>query len=157
VVIYDLEVLMTPYVQQYVSSEEQVIFNRIREAIALLPDIDLGVDEKGEEIVLSCHMLARAVAKIFHLKVVDGYFARFYNHSWLVTPKGHVIDIYPVGMLGGPMLVDATGVLSPGGHLYKQKNPRAFARGQFSKNSFRRSVRRITRALTNILENKATT
>lgn len=148
---------MTPYVQQYVSSEEQAIFSQIRQVIALLPDIDLGVDEEGEDICLSCHMLARAVAKVFHLKVADGYFGRFYNHSWLVTPQGHVIDVYPVGILGGPILVDGSGVLSPGRHLYKKANPRKFAKGQFSKNSFRRSVRRITKALTDILENKAAT
>lgn len=148
---------MAPYVQQYVSSEEQTTFNQIREVLGLLPDIDLGADEKGERIVLSCHMLARAVSKVFHLKVADGFFARFYDHSWLVTPRGHIVDVYPVGILGGPILVDGSGVLSPGRHLYKKKDPRRFAKGQFSKNSFRRSVRRITKALTDILENKATT
>jgi hypothetical protein len=146
---------MTPYARKFVTHEEFGIFERIRELVNILPDIDLGKNEDGEEIILSCHMLVRAVAKIFHLKVIDGYFAKSYDHSWLVTPRGHLIDVYPVATLGGPTLMDGQW-LSPSRRLYERTSSRKLSRGRFGKNSFRRSVRRITRALTDIVEIQAT-
>lgn len=49
-----------------------------------------------------------------------GYFRPHYNHSWLKTPNRHIIDVYPVGILGGPFLVEQTmSFMSPGRHLYQ--------------------------------------
>lgn len=44
-----------------------------------------------------CHELARAVGSILRLKVVDGIVinsAGLTAHSWLVTAKGNVLDVY---------------------------------------------------------------
>ena len=138
---------MTPYVRRFVSDNEVALFERIRKVVSALPDVQLGIDEKGEPVILSCHILVRGMARVFHLKYADGYLRPNFQHSWLLTPEGHVIDVYPVGMLGGPILVD--GINQVASRLYEKKSLRRFGR-RFSANSFRRSVRRITKVLKQI-------
>ena len=71
---------MTPYALQFVRAEELAIFNKVRDVVTRLPDVDLGIDIVDKKpIILSCHILARAIAKNFPLKVNSGYFARSYN------------------------------------------------------------------------------
>jgi hypothetical protein len=138
---------MTPYALKYVSEEDISVFEEIRKAILGLPDIDLGVDEKGEKVILSCHILARAIAKVFSLKYVDGYFIPNFSHSWVLSPNGHLIDIYPVAVLGGPILMVEDGGASPIRWHYKKASAKKVSRGLFSKPSFRRSVRKIESCL----------
>lgn len=144
---------MTPYARKFFTGEEVAIFNKIKESVDLLPDIDLGKDEQGRQIILSCHVLARAIAKAFYLKVVDGYYLEIYQHSWCVTPQGNIIDVYPIATLGGPILLDG-GDFTPASKLYKKKDSRTFSQKvRFTDSSFRRSVRRITKL---IIKNLAT-
>ena len=112
---------MTSYARSQISNEEFRLFTEVRELVTKLPDIDLGVDHFDHKIELSCHMLARAVAEIFSLEFVDGYFTDGYCHSWILTKKGNIIDVYPVAILGGPILMDASG-FSPARFLYKKIN-----------------------------------
>jgi|SRR3989344_4457684 len=141
---------MTPHVDQYVSEEDKEIFFRIRDLIHQLPDIDLGKDERGEKILLSCHMLTRALSKIFKIPYRDGLYAKCYEHSWLQTKCGNIIDVYPVLALGGPVLVGVSNtILSPARTLYVPKSARSISQ-KFSANSFHRSVRRIVRGLNSI-------
>jgi hypothetical protein len=51
-------------------------------------------------------MLARAVADVFDLECVDGSFLVGFDHSWIKTRQGNILDVYPVAILGGPLLVD---------------------------------------------------
>lgn len=134
---------MTPFANQYVSQEEMNIYEVIVLIVRNMRDIDLGRDEDGKAIVLSCHMLARAIGKIFNLKIVDGYYHHGYEHSWLVTPSGHIIDVYPVGMIGGP-LICIGGRFSPFNSLYKAQSAKRISAGRFSRPSFRRSLRMIS-------------
>jgi hypothetical protein len=140
---------MTPYVKQFVPDEEERLLYTIKRSITALPDIDLGRDEEAKSVVLSCHILARAVAKVFKLKYVDGYFYPNFEHSWLLTPNGHIIDVYPVAILGGPLLMDGSRH-SPASRYYIKCARQKFSRGRFGKVSFRRSVRRITNELVRI-------
>lgn len=113
---------MTPYalIRGGIPKDDVVMFEKIGTAVRALPD----VDENGEEIILSCHILARALAQVFSLEFKDGYFYPNFEHSWLVTPRNNIIDAYPVGMLtgsnGGPILIDG-GRCSPARWLYKEK------------------------------------
>jgi hypothetical protein len=111
-----------------------------------MPDLELGVDEDGDLITLSCHMLARAVAKIFPVKVRDGYFAGRFSHSWVETEHGSVIDVYPVAVIGGPFMFEGSSC-SPQRIIYMRASARKLSLGRFGKNSFRRSVRRIIKTL----------
>ena len=95
---------MESYALNYLSDNDVMLFNKIRVLIDKFDDIDLGKDESGEKIILSCHIMARALARIFSLDYADGYFQPNYEHSWLVTPRGNIIDIYPINALGGPLL-----------------------------------------------------
>lgn len=97
---------MTPHSRKVVHEEDQKLFDRIRSAVENLPD---GLrDHEGKELEISCHKLARAVGVAFKLKWQDGYFILpSYHHSWLRTDRGNIIDVYPIGMIGGPILVDA--------------------------------------------------
>lgn len=101
------------FVENDFTVEELDIFYRIRQAVLQLPDdIDqgkLGKNETGEPVILSCHILARAVANVYGLECQDGFFSKegCYSHSWLITSSGNIIDVYPVGILGGPILVES--------------------------------------------------
>ncbi len=138
---------MKSYVVSQISDDDVKLFQRIQRVIDEFSDIRFGKDENGEEIVLSCHILARAVGKVFGLKCIDGYFYPNFEHTWLLTPDGNIIDVYPVAVLGGPILMDGQHC-SPARWLYKKK--RLALRN--SKNlSFRRAVRIAIAAINKIM------
>ncbi|TSC61490.1 MAG: hypothetical protein G01um101448_879 [Parcubacteria group bacterium Gr01-1014_48] len=138
---------MTPYVTQLIAREDIALFEKIRSAVQAFPDIDLGNDENGDHIMLSCHILARAIAHIFSLTCRDGYYYPNYQHSWVETMYGNIIDVYPVGVIGGPILVHEDPICSPSRNLYIRKATKHISQGRFSKASFRRSVRCISTLL----------
>jgi hypothetical protein len=97
---------VTPYAARHLPAEDMQLLAEVRQAVRNLPD---GLkDTDGSEIEVTCHMLARAVGRAFNLEWKDGcYVLPSYTHSWVVTPNGNIIDPYPIGTLGGPLLVDA--------------------------------------------------
>ncbi|KKW47152.1 MAG: hypothetical protein UZ00_C0014G0005 [Parcubacteria group bacterium GW2011_GWA1_60_11] len=131
---------------RYISEEDLTLFERVKRTVERMREPDLGLDEEGRKIILSCHMLARAAAKVFPVRVRDGYFAVNYQHSWVETPGGHLVDLYPVAVVGGPIMFEGS-MASPQCRIYRRLSARKLSAGRFGKNSFRRSVRRITRAL----------
>lgn len=131
---------MTPYARKFISNDDSKTFERVRELVLNLPDLDFGESEEGKGIILSCHMLAIAIAKFLNLEVVHGYFCSMYQHSWVVTPTKHIIDVYPIGILGGPIMIDGMD-RSPVSHLYN----RATLGINFETESFKRSVEKICR------------
>lgn len=139
---------MTPVVRRYVSDHEAALFERIKRSVDLMPDLDLGLDEKQRPIVLSCHMLARATASVFALQYADGYFLPHFEHSWVFTPSGHVIDVYPIAMLGGPVLID--GAIAK--KWYRKEHPKKLwgRKLSFRQASFRRCVRKLTKSIKQI-------
>jgi hypothetical protein len=97
------------YAEGSIAKADQELFKRIEKSIhSLSNNLDLGKDEIGSRIELSCHILARAVALIFSLRYVDGKHLDLIEHSWVETSSGNIIDVYPVGALGGPQLIDAS-------------------------------------------------
>lgn len=137
---------MIPHVEQYIPVSDLELFAQIRQVVVDMIDPDLGIDEDGETIVMSCHMLARALAKIFPVSVRDGYFAGGYEHSWLETAERNLIDPYPVAVIGGPIMFDGN-IASPSRQIYRKCSARSISYGRFARGSFRRSVGRIERAL----------
>ncbi len=109
---------MKPYAFSEPSNNTLVLFNEIKKVFENLPEVDLGKDDKGEEILVSCHMIARALAKIFSIKYKDGYFGGC-EHSWLIPEPGIIIDPYPVATVGGPILVIVK-YMTPWRYLYKE-------------------------------------
>lgn len=92
---------MTPWAQQFIPLEDLTLFYEIRYLAENMRDVELGEDEDGRQILLSCHMLCRAIAKLYpQLTVVDGFFRTGLRHAWLVTPKGSMIDPYVPGAVG---------------------------------------------------------
>lgn len=138
--------------------EELVLFRRIRDAVNRLPD-DPGLRTNPHgRTVLSCHILARAVAMVFGLKCVDGFFHPTFSHSWLVTPSGNIVDVYPVGIVGGPIFLDRIHQARdpdcylkhgrPAIGLYVPRSARRISRGVgFGTPWFRSSVRRMATLL----------
>jgi len=120
---------MTPWVKASIVDEDIQLYQEIRYIFEKLPDIDLGVSCEGEKIVLSCHMLVKALVNCFAqlgLSYEVGRFLVVFEHSWLVTKNGNIIDVYPVGAIGGPILYlgDRDGpasklFLSPDVYLYE--------------------------------------
>lgn len=97
---------MRSWAEKNMSEEEIKILQEISLVYKKLPDEDLGNDKNGEKIPLAqCHILARAFSDAFSLKYEDGFFFPNFEHSWLISPNGNVIDVYPVGVFSGPILV----------------------------------------------------
>ncbi len=146
---------MTFYIEKRLPKEEVVLFHQIRTAVVNLPDPDLGFYphnnpfSPGEKILVSCHMLARAVAKVFKLRYKDGNFLdSSLRHSWVLTPEGNIIDLYPVATLGGPILVDNVhSIFSL--RMYVPCVARKVSEGTFSSVWFLRGVRTLMRELRN--------
>ncbi len=79
-----------------------VYYRKARRAVQRMP----SYDEHGLE--LRCHEVARAVARVLELPgefVRDGYYELGCQHSWIVLPSGHVLDVYAVGRLPPVQLV----------------------------------------------------
>jgi len=138
---------MDPFALKLLPSEEVVLFRKIERVINLLPAINLGTED-GEEIYLSCHMLARALGTVFNLQVADGH-AIAYEHSWLVTKHGNILDVYPIATIGGPLLIDGGTLYAR--QIYKRCTAKEISSGCFGKPWFRNSVRKIERQIRKIL------
>jgi hypothetical protein len=146
---------MTPYATQFFPQETLDLFASIKEGVEKLPDVDLGTHpRRGDPILLSCHMIVRAVRRVFRrgLKVADGHFHPAPDHSWLITPCGNIIDVYPVGIIGGPILVESKQVpWSPGNVLYKKDRSVIRRVRKDQAEFFDRCVDQVTAALTGVL------
>jgi len=138
---------MTPFVVRFFPPEDVRLFEEAVRLFRKLPDIDLGFDDQHQPVLPSCHMLARAMAPLLGLPWVDGRFGEMNAHSWLVTPNEHVLDVYPVAMLGGPILVYGKGTCAPAKRLYHPQSTRVVSGGVFGSSWFRRAVRQIAGAL----------
>lgn len=137
---------MTPYIKQFVSDDDVALLEKIRLAVTNLQDLNLGNDHNGRQMILSCHMLARAIGRVFSLRVVDGFLYPNYQHSWVLTPAGHIIDVYPVAVIGGPILIDGVSAFSPSKFHYIKAKRKDY-RGKFGKREFRKAVNCIVKAL----------
>lgn len=113
---------MTPFIAQYLPDEDIQIFERVRVVVNTLPDdLDLGEFEPGKPMKITCHILAEAVAKSFGLERISGYFEPCMEHSWTLTRSSNIIDVYPVAIFGGPILVVGKSLT---GRFYKKEKIR---------------------------------
>ena len=96
---------MKPHMTDVVSQEDLFLFQKIEMVVHEMPEVDLGVDLRGEKVLVSCHMIARALAHLF---------------SWLEVKRGYslIIDPYPVALVGGPIMVHAGFITTPWRTLY---------------------------------------
>ncbi len=109
---------MTTYTETVLPKADVALFRKIEKITHAFPDPNLGIRD-GEVIVPSCRHLAHALTEFFPLKAVDGYSPRRgYQHSWLETANRNIIDVYPVGMVGGPLLLAADRVPDPWRFFY---------------------------------------
>jgi hypothetical protein len=85
--------------------EDLLIFHEATRIVGVMPRLD----RSGEYI--RCHELARVVSRRIHkqigktLEVVDGIYEVGAQHSWCVTPRGHVLDVYTVARIPPVQLV----------------------------------------------------
>ncbi len=97
---------MKSFAEKQINPEELKLFEDIRKVFLELPEVDLGTDADGRPIPVSCHAITRAIAACFPVELKDGYFGRAkWQHSWLTTPHGNTIDLYPWAAVGGPILL----------------------------------------------------
>ncbi len=98
---------MLPRALQFIPSRDLDLFNAIRKIIPAIPDISFGNRSDGTKIPISCFLLTRALASVLPtLKVCDGIIDPDYQHSWLITESDCIIDPYPIGAVGGPIIFD---------------------------------------------------
>jgi len=140
---------MTPCAVTYgdVTVEEVQLCETVRGWLSRLPDVPIQPNRKGHLQVMSCHMLARAVKRLVPtLMVVDGRYYPSFEHSWLLTPRGNILDVYPVCGASGPLLLVGE-YPSPAPFLYRQGR---LLHPFFSQVWFRQGVKDITAALRRI-------
>jgi len=107
---------MIPYVMKDISEDDIVLFEKIKRVVEEIPDVDLG-----NKVLVSCHMITRALAKFFSIEYKDGLFHKGWQHSWLVTKNDCIIDPYPWVTTSGPIMVYIGAILSPWRSLYIEK------------------------------------
>ncbi|MDR1826359.1 MAG: hypothetical protein LBQ49_01550 [Rickettsiales bacterium] len=131
---------MKTYAEKDLPKEDQKILYEIKNLIDSVDEFDLDHE-------MTCHEITYAVSNIFSLKKESGrYHAGFY-HSWLVTENGNIIDVYPWGTVGGPLLIA------------HQMQGRDFYRageinGDISSDKFKKAVKIIEDALRQNIEKK---
>lgn len=115
---------MKPYASKFVVFSDWVTYLAVCKMMERIPkSISFQTKGKKKRIVVTCHLLVRALAQILEIDFKDGLFAEGYQHSWLVLPSRWIIDAWPVGIMSasGPLLVDASPdrITAPGRALYK--------------------------------------
>lgn len=100
---------MKTFTETIINKEDLDLFNSIELAINEMSNPKLGVDKDGEAVVLDSQMLAEAVSNIYGLKLQRGFYLG-HDHAWSLTENGNIIDVYPVGIVGGPLLIDKKSV-----------------------------------------------
>ncbi len=139
---------MVPYAvrEGAVTAAERELVTELAAILEQLPEISIKRDQWGYPQEVSCHMLVRAIARVYrdhNLEVVDGYYYPNYQHSWMRTAMGNVIDVYPVAGGTGPILIAGNGG-SPVRFLYRKGR---FRPPFFGQPWFRRGVRDVTAAI----------
>lgn len=140
------------YTDENIDHGDVIAFNQICSALRTLSDsLELGVGEDGERIILSCHIIARAVENVFSLQCIDGrYWNSGYPHSWNIAPSGRaIIDAYPIATYGGPKLVDLS-LGSPQRFLYEERDISREFLERIGERRFLRAVRIVTEELSRI-------
>src|SRR4030042_6686409 len=108
---------MDPVALHYVPKEVQDLFWTIIKIFEHMPQekVVLRKSGSGFNVLISCHVLCRALEYFFPVSCRDGYFGKIQSHSWLL-PKArwsvlsyfydkYIIDVYPCAVASGPMLV----------------------------------------------------
>lgn len=139
--------ILTPYAFGVVLQEEVMLLERVGKAIAAMPDLDLGRDDGGDPYFVSCHMVVRAVAGVFGLQFRDGRFNGDVEHSWCISANDNIMDVYPVGILGGPLLV----VGPTWSRLYVEQPPQLLKLARIDTQRFKDAVIRVTEMLRSVV------
>ncbi|MDP4007090.1 MAG: hypothetical protein Q8P55_00645 [bacterium] len=137
--------------ESLMASEEIAFFRLIERLMHDTPEVDLGVDRQGYEILVSCHMVCRALAQLFpQLECQDGYFAREgIEHSWLTWERDFIIDACPVAMVGGPIMVDCRYFTTPWQYLYQPSKERFTC---LDAPDFPKHIERVTEAMRSVFQ-----
>jgi hypothetical protein len=81
---------------------------------------------------------------VFVLQYVDGYVYPSFEHSWLETKSFHVIDVYPVATLGGPIMIVGSAMCGLTHWHYKKRRLKKLG---FNQSWFRQAVKKIVQEL----------
>lgn len=88
---------MNVYAEDRIHLADQALFKDI---CAKMRNLEIHRDT-------TCHAVAQAVAlRWTELSVRQGLFMSGWEHSWCTTWHGNIIDVYPVAVIGGPLLLD---------------------------------------------------
>ena len=104
--------------------EDILLFRKIEKVVREI-DVDKMFNQSndcGEDIdVRLCHILSHTIVKTFGngLMLRHGYFAKGYEHYWVETYNGNVIDMCPVGSIN-PVLMSLKDARRSGLYLKKE-------------------------------------
>lgn len=114
---------MKTYTESIISEKDLSVFNNIKQLVDSVNEFKFT-----DNHILTCHEICHAVADIVPgVRIETGYYLPGLEHSWLMTtsygePSGfdNIIDVYPFGMIGGPILIENSVAMCLKNHgLYK--------------------------------------
>lgn len=143
---------MKTYAEKIIDKEDMELFCQIRQVINLLELPDIGYDKNGQKREVSCHMLAEATSRIFDVKLRHGYFMTRYEHSWVYTKNFNIIDLYPVGMVGGPLLVDRRIIFSHGPIYIVKEDLDYIGSSERDKQEYKHAVNLVEACMMKVIE-----
>lgn len=91
--------------QRKLSVQEKEVWEKIKKIFQDIHSIEINRNGFEGDITATSHILCSALADIFNLELGQG-FCNEDKHYWLKTEHGLIIDVMPVGVLSGPILVD---------------------------------------------------
>lgn len=137
------------YAEKHIIQEDVSLFREIERVIDAMDLPDIGLNSNGETREISCHMIAEAVSRIYNIKLIHGYFMTCYEHSWLYTKNNNIIDVYPIAMVGGPILIDGI-IISRNSPFYRVKND--LIDSESSKQDYKNAVNLIEKSIVETIQ-----
>lgn len=81
------------------------LFTVVCKLVRAMPQMILD-HQTGHRFPLDCHLLAGGLAVVLpNLLVYSAVLFGLFEHSWLMTADGSLIDSWPVGIANGPLLI----------------------------------------------------
>lgn len=143
------------WMQDSIPLADMEMFRQISRVVRELPDHLFDPENRGRMKCVndySCHLVCRGIEAHFKgVRVEDGYFHRYHQHSWLVSKSGRsIIDAYPVA--GAVPFIVSSERASPWSELYRIDTVYS---GMFYTNTFRTNVDTMIRLVGETIERPA--
>lgn len=86
--------------------EDRILLEKISKALEKLRENDIHANGYEGDHFATVFILAKVISNVFGLRFAEGLYSESQKHCWVTTINGHIIDLYPIDIFGGPLLID---------------------------------------------------